>query len=256
MNIMQKVFGSTPPVQPAQPAQPTMQVPPGTAIPPGGGQSSGDLGATAANGVIPPEAAPLDQFKDLWKDAPIDPAVAPVDTSIFGKVNGDDLMKAASSLDFTKTISPEILAAAKAGGEEGIAALMKAINSTAQFTYAQSAAATTKLIEQAIAKHTTQLQAGLPKALRQHATDDLIKGDPMLSHPAAKPVLDGIVAQLQVKFPDATPAQLKDQAEQYLVAFSQHTRAKTDPQNDKVSSVKDEDWTEFFNDGPSTGMRL
>lgn len=249
MSVMQLIFGKQSPAE--QQAATTPANPP-TALPPGAGATQPDTSNTAGNGVLPPgttEAAttPLDQYADLWKDKPTDPNAPPVDPSIFGKVNSQELIDVASKMDFTKLVTPELLAKAKEGGEEGVKALLAVMNSVSQYTYAQNANATTLLIEQAIAKHTEKLTAQLPAALRQHATDDLIKGDPVLGHAASKPIIDGIMQKLASSHPNDTPAQLKERAEGYLIAFSQQVLNRNNSGNDPQKSREEVDWEAYFN---------
>jgi len=183
----------------------------------------------AANGIVPPDAdtstpnpnAGLDSFVDLWKNAPVDPNAPVDDGTVFGKVNGDDLLKAASQMDFTKSVSPELQARIAAGGADGVAASMEAMALVSRQTYAQASFATTKLIEQAIAKNNAKLESKLPSALRNHSTDTLIKENPVLSHPAAAPMVAGLISQFQTKYPDASPAEIKQHAEAYFTQFAQ-----------------------------------
>lgn len=248
MSVMELIFGKNSQATPAA----SIPAPAPTALPPGAGATQPDTSNTATNGVLPPgttaeATAPLDKYKELWEDKPADPNAPPVDHSIFGKVNSQELLDVASKMDFTKLITPELLAKAKEGGEEGVKALLAAMNSVGQFTYAQNANATTLLIEQAIAKHTEKLTAQLPAALRQHATDDLIKGDPVLGHAASKPIIDGIVQKLAVSHPNDTPAQLKERAEEYLLAFSQQVLSKQSGESDSKVSRDEVDWEAWFN---------
>jgi len=191
--------------------------------------TSPDSATAAANGVIPPGTdtsttnpnAGLDSFVDLWKNAPVDPNAPVDDGTVFGKVDGNELLKAASSMDFTKVITPELQARIAAGGEDGVKANMEAMALVSRQTYAQASFATTKLIEQAIAKNNAKLESKLPSALRNHNTESLIKENTVLSHPAAAPMVAGLVSQFQTKYPDASPAEIKQHAEAYFTQFAE-----------------------------------
>lgn len=243
--IFNKMFGSGAKHQ--QTPGVAVQVP-GAPVNPAIPITSPDSATAAANGVIPPgtDTAPpnpnagLDSFVDLWKNAPVDPNAPVDDGTVFGKVNGDDLMKAASNMDFTKSVSPELQARIAAGGEDGVKASMEAMSLVSRQTYAQASFATTKLIEQAIAKNNVRLESKLPSALRNHNTESLIKENPVLSHPAAAPMVAGLVSQFQTKYPDASPAEIKAHAEAYFTQFAgsliQSQQAATKPGN------TDTDW--------------
>ena len=243
--IFNKMFGSEAKHQPTPGV--TVQAPGATgnpAIP----ITSPDSTTAAANGVIPPGTdttppnpnAGLDSFVDLWKNAPVDPNAPVDDGTVFGKVNGDDLRKAASGMDFTRSVPVELQARIAAGGEDGVKASMEAMAHVSRETYAQASYATTKLIEQAIAKNNAKLESKLPSALRNHNTESLIKENPVLSHPAAAPMVAGLVNQFQTKYPDASPAEIKAHAEAYFTQFAgslmQSQQAATNPSN------TDTDW--------------
>lgn len=247
--IFNKMFGSEAKHQ--QTPGVAVQVP-GAPVNPAIPITSPDSATAAANGVIPPgtDTAPpnpnagLDSFVDLWKNAPVDPNAPVDDGTVFGKVNGDDLMKAASNMDFTKSVSPELQARIAAGGEDGVKASMEAMSLVSRQTYAQASFATTKLIEQAIAKNNVRLESKLPSALRNHNTESLIKENPVLSHPAAAPMVAGLVSQFQTKYPDASPAEIKAHAEAYFTQFAgsliQSQQAATKPGN------TDTDWDKWI----------
>jgi len=221
---------------------------PGAPVNPAIPITSPDSATAAANGIVPPgtntEApspnAGLDSFVDLWKNAPVDPNAPIDDGTVFGKVNGDDLRKAASNMDFTKSVPAELQARIAAGGEDGVKASMEAMAHVSRETYAQASFATTKLIEQAIAKNNARLESKLPSALRSHNTESLIKENAVLSHPAAAPMVAGLVSQFQTKYPDASPAEIKAHAEAYFTQFAQSmlnsNQAATNP------TEADTDW--------------
>lgn len=208
--------------------------------------SDPQLPNTAPNGAIPEQkkdAAPLDEFADLWKNEPTDPNAAPVDNSVFGKVNTEELMKAAGNIDFTKVITPDMMQAIQAGGEEGTKALIQAVNKTQQLGYAQSTHATTILIEQAIAKTKESFLAELPKHIRDKNTSELVKETPAFAHPAAQPLVEALVGRLQVKYPNATSRELTDMANKYVQGFANSVTPK--PEVAKVPAS--EDWSAFLN---------
>lgn len=221
---------------------------PGAPVNPAIPITSPDSATAAANGVVPPGTntevpnpnAGLDSFVDLWKNAPVDPNAPVDDGTVFGKVNGDDLRKAASNMDFTKSVPVELQARIAAGGEDGVKASMEAMAHVSRETYAQASFATTKLIEQAIAKNNAKLESKLPSALRNHNTESLIKENPVLSHPAAAPMVAGLVSQFQTKYPDASPAEIKAHAEAYFTQFAgslmQSQQSATNP------TEADTDW--------------
>lgn len=245
MSILSSIFGGGNSSQPA-PVNPVPQ--PGN-IPEGTTSSAPQLPNTAPNGAVPKQeenktTAPLDEFKDLWKNDATDPAKQnPANSDIFQNVNPDDLMKAASQIDFTKVVTPEIIQAIQAGGEEGTKALLQALNKTQQLGYAQSAHATTVLINKALKDARESFMSELPKHIRDRNASDLIKETPAYSHPAAAPLVESLVKQMQIKYPDASPKELTDMANKYVTQFAD--AMKPNQKQSETTSTK-EDWDSFL----------
>lgn len=219
----------------------------GQPIPPNAGATAPETTGTAANGAIPPEGgAPLDKYTQLWETDPNVTKPNPSDATVFGEVKGEDLLAAANGIDFTKAITPDILEKIKAGGDAGVQATLEAINKVTQLNYAQSAHTTTKLIEQAISKARDQFTASLPEHIRAQSTDALIRENSALSHPAAAPLVNGLVQQLRTKYPNASPAELTKQAEDYFLEFSR-TLTSNQPTATTTNKKDSMDWEAFFN---------
>ena len=252
MSLMDTIFGpANVTAQSVSSNQPANQpvVPVGTQIPPEGGKPAAATPGTAPNGVIPPNtatetkpAAPLDGFADLWKTVENKNLE---DSRIFGDMDGNKLLEASKAHNFTKDITPEELAAIAAGGEGAQAAMLQIINKAQQRGHATSAHTTALLIEKAIEKASERFAASIPKHIRNHNTNSLIQDNPAFSHPAAKPMIDGLVNQLQVSYPDASPTQLQDMAKQFLTGFAkQITDGTTAQVETKVPAG--EDWETYF----------
>lgn len=179
-----------------------------------------------ANGGIPkietpaPPPAPMSDYKDLF--APVDPKNAPQTGPVALNLDPAKLSQMAGQLDFTKSITPELLAKINAGGPEAMTAMLSAMNVVGQQAFTQAVAANTKIAESAIAATHTQLGAQIPGMVREHAvTAALRENNPMFSNPATQPILEMIGKQFIAKFPEATPAQIQENAKKYLVEYIQ-----------------------------------
>jgi hypothetical protein len=210
---------------------------------------------TAANGVVPdgasnePAKPPIDEFKDLWQPPAVDPN-APKDTNIFN-VDPKKLMEAAGKIDFSKVVKPEIMARVVAGGEDGAKAMMEAMNVVTQQVYAQSSFATTKIVEQAVAKATEQFTAKIPDLVKQQQLrDSTLTENPALSHPAAQPVVQAIQTQLQLKYPNATAAELRSMTSKYFDGLLEAANAPKTAAAAEVAATKkaatETDWSTFL----------
>lgn len=253
MSIFSSIFGSNNPAA-AAPAAQAGAGQPGN-IPPNPSQVPATSGATAPNGTVPAgtpapaaaeNASPLDQFKDIWQ-----PAENATEPQPLINVDPKSLAEAAKKTDFAKMITPEQLQAIGQGGEAATAAFVQAMNQVAQGVYAQSAFATTKIVEQAVSKAREQFQAEIPAHVKKlNVSESLRNENPAFSHPAASPILGAIEAQLTQKHPNASAAELSNMAKQYLEQFANvvtapQKAAEADAAN-KKASAGETDWSNFL----------
>ena len=209
---------------------------------------------TDANGLIPaegvntPSANPLDAHKNLW-DTPTNAdgtPIVPASTELF-TVDAKQLQEAAGKIDFGKSIKPEQLAAITAGGEGATKALVEIINSTSQQVYAQSAYATTKIVEDGIKRSSEASEKMLAEKIKGlNLSESLVQENPAFSHPAAAPILSGIQTQIALKFPNASAAELKQMALEYLGNFATAIQAPGKAKAVSKSASKEMDWSAFI----------
>lgn len=251
MSVFSNMFGSQAPVAPATPGVQAPANTPGS-IPPTAPNTGAVAPSTAPNGVIPvapkPDATPLDQFADLWKNEPTDPN-APQSAGIFGNVDPKKFMEAAGKIDFTKVVTPEQLQQITAGGEDAMKAFASALNSVAQTTYAQSAFAATKITEQAVNRARDSFLAELPQHIKkQVAGDSLRKENPVFSNPAVAPIISALESQLAVKYPQASSNELTEMAKKYVEALGTSFGPKPQSPQDTsgIKGSKDFDWDAYL----------
>lgn len=209
---------------------------------------------TAPNGMVPPSApaatttepTALDQFTDLWKNPDTSGQAKPA--GIFGEVDPKKFMEAAGKIDFTKVVTPEQLQAISTGGEGAVQAFASALNSVAQTTYAQSAFASTKIVEQAMARAKENFLSELPTHIRKQTVSESLKAEnPVFSNPAVQPIISALEAQLSVKFPHASAGELTSMAKQYVEALGTSFSPKPTSTNTGKPGAKEEtDWSSFL----------
>lgn len=263
MSVLQKIFGSfnTPVVntqqgqtQPQNNMQQQAQGTPGN-IPP-----VNNMPASVNNPTVPANNDPvvasntntntnpapegLDKFADMW-NIPADQLPKPPE-SPFAGVTPEAIQTIAGKTDFSKVVTPEMMTAISAGGEQAAAAMITALNAVAQNTYATSAQASMKLIDAALAKQREQFTSELPNLIQQQTvTNSLRTQNPIFKHPAAAPMLDMFAKQLQLKNPTADAATIQAQAQEFLISFAN----AANPQKQEASSnsaVDKTDWSDFF----------
>lgn len=189
-------------------------------------------------------AAPegLDKFNDLWKPAE-SPAADQNNTGF--NVDPKQLMAAAQKIDFTKVIQPAQLQAIAQGGDAAVQAFAGALNQVAQTVYAQSAHATSKIVEQAISRSQDTMRNEMPQQIKRLNVSETLRADnPALSHPAAAPILGALEQQITMKFPNASSAEISRMATDYLSSFAgalQKPQAPVQQQNSKET-----DWSSYL----------
>lgn len=204
--------------------------------------------SNATNPTVPvdqsnsPEAQ-LEAFKDLWKqDAN---AAAPM--SPLGTLNQKGIQEAAGKLDFTRVIPKEALSKIAAGGEEAQAAFAQSLNSVAQAVFANSTTANAKIVEAALDNQRKQFMSELPQMLKQHGLGEaLATQNPLLSHPAAQPMVEAIKNQMVQKFPNASQPELMQMVGQYMDQMAGLFKPKTEGEATKAQAAAGEDWTKFL----------
>lgn len=241
---MQSIFGNLP----AAPAQPT----PGN-IPNFAASTSQSVAntATAANGTIPsttptsPDGKPAssgDKFGDLWN---IDINANSQGQPLFN-VDPNKLYEAAKLQDFRQVVSPEQMQLIAAGGQEAVAAMVDMVNAMSQRSYAQSVLAATKLIDGALDKSNFAKADQLETRLRDvQFKQSLRETNPVFSDPAFAPFVETAQQQFQRKFPDASAAQLKSMAEEYLQSFADKFTAPQRAQQ-QARTTSNQDWSAFL----------
>lgn len=250
---MNKIFGSPSPAPAPAPAPAAAPSPAG--IPPNYQAASPASATTDANGMFPPNAdgqppadgtaiSPLDEFTNLWQnDAKSDDAPP---TGLLGDLDPKQFVDASKKVNFARAVSQEDLAAIQAGGEGAVRALGSALNTVTQAVYAQSALASSKLIEQATSKLEERILANLPDQVRRNLLDNsMVEDNAAYSHPAAAPLVQLVQNQLATKHPNATPSQLKKMAQQYFnnsLSAITGDKSKNEPTSNKPNT--ETDWGE------------
>ncbi len=245
MSIMSRIFGTlnTQPTQQQQASPGNMPAVPALIANPTNPTAPLDTPTLASNtATITPTG--LDAYSDMWKVAEGEGPKQP--ESPFAGVTQEQIAAIASKQDFSKVVTPEMMAAISAGGEGAVAATLQAMNVMAQKGHAESATATMRLIDVALAKQREEFTASLPSLVRnQNLSESLRTKNPIFNHPAAAPMLDMFKNQLQLKNPTASQEELQAKAEQFLVDFANTANPKK-PNKTEIAANKQDDWSDFI----------
>lgn len=228
------------PPAPATPGQ--MPVVPVVAAVPGSGDSP--VPPVPAPGT--PAAAdksPMDAFSDLWKNAGTGSAAAPAPMFNLDPVK---MLEAAKTIPFTNAVTPEQMAAISKGGPEATQALQDVMQTVAATTMMQSAITTGNMVETAVKKATADLRKEIPGMVKgQNLRESVATENPALSHPATQPFVNLLQSQMQVKFPNATAAELRGMVSQYFDGLAGIIKPPAAlKNNDAVTGGND--WSKFL----------
>lgn len=245
MSVMDKIFGAFKPAEPAAQPQQQQQVLPGNMPAQDNNPAMANNPTVPASSMQDPQqpVSPLDEFKDLWQNDPN--AKPPVKEPLFN-VDPAKLQAAAKNNDFTKVITPEMMQAIAAGGEGAVAATLAAMNSMSQKSFADSAMATTKIVEQALEKQQKKFEEMMPSLIKnQNLSENLRNSNPIFNHPAAAPILDMFKNQVAQKFPNATAAEQQEMAMKYVKSFAEAANPAA-PSAQQQAAASETDWTTFL----------
>jgi len=226
-------------------------------------QSDGSTKAFPSTVENKGEADPLAGYKDLWlpntvkgpdgKDT-ISNIVPPTLTPAMN-VDANKIMEAARTIDFTKVIKAETLDKASKGDAGSLAEI---VNSIGQAAYGQGVLAATGIVQQAMTLQEQNFnQRVMPDILRKHTIRTTIAANPMSDNPAIAPLLSSIEQQLTVKYPTASPSEIKRHAETYLGGLAEEivrgnggtvvTKDEMDnASSNMVNRGKETDWERYF----------
>lgn len=196
---------------------------------------------TAPNGVVPEMKTPLDAFQDLWNTQSNNSSAG---SAVLPALDPADVQKAMSKADFGSFIPQEHLTTLAGADENTQQAFAKAINAVAQQVMVQSTMVSNKLAQDAVTKMRESINGSIPSMVRQHAVADHTKTtNPLFSNPAVKPVVEATQTQLLAKFPNATPAEITQMTQDYILAMGK----AFSPTVASSKSPDDLDWSQFLN---------
>ena len=231
------------PQNPAAPGAPTMPAPTGVQNP------NQPLPGTAGGANTPPNIVPgdpsnptgapqtpedplsgLKPFADIWAPVKVDPNNPDPNPYPFANLDPAKVMESASKLDFSKAVTPELMAQVAAGGQEAVAALASIVNNLGRNVSGQQIIATNKMLETALEAQRKAFEAQIPSLVRQHAVKDaLATQHPAMSDPALEPMVAALRTQYINKNPTATAAQISGAINDYFNTVGKVFAPKVEP---------------------------
>lgn len=211
----------------------------------------GTAGPVTVTTATEGDANPFDKFADLWQTDPKAKPAARLNPKF--EIDPAKIMDAVKGQNFSAAINKEALAKAAAGGDAE--ALAQVINEAVQAGVGIATTASMKNLETALAAQSDQFfKEVLPEQLRKHSISTTVQADnPAYSNPALQPMIKALEAQLAIKHPTATPAEITQFTKDYMLGASKEILAGTGMQIVETASTEaaktakePQDWASYF----------
>lgn len=191
-------------------------------------------------GTDPAGENPLDVYAKMFENASKNSEVAAPDFSLDPKVLGEVSRK----MDFTKGVNPETLQKATTGD---VSALMDIIKTVGQNSYRAAIEHSTALTDTHLKTRgefeSKRLEAGVNKKL----TESALSNAPNYNHPVVKAELNRIAGQFAAANPDASPQQVAEAAQKYLMDLHSALNPSAGKPGSKEPKGEEEmDWTKYL----------
>lgn len=247
MSIMDAIFGNRTPAPAPAPAPGPAPAPIPNPAPaanqniPGVDPNNPTLPAGHGTPANPNPQDPFKDFDGIWQ---IDPTKLDETKPFFATVNPADVMASAAKANFMQ-MTPEQKAAIEAGGPQAFGAMQQILNKAVQTVYGQSALATGKMIDNALAAFREQSNKQLPTLINKHQTTQLLAAEnPLFTNPNLAPMVEGLKTQFLAKYPTATAEEIKQQVVQYMNTIG--AQFAPAPVQTGPKPPAETDWSKFF----------
>jgi hypothetical protein len=182
------------------------------------------------------ETNPLDAYKNLQDNGDDADESAPSFS-----IDDEALSGVAGKLNFIKDINPELVQKATSGDAGALVAL---INATAQQSYRAALKHVTTLTDTHLAQRETFNQKAIKSGVRENLIQQEISTIPNASHPVVQQEIARIARDFAKRSPEATPAQIKEQAIRYFNEVHNAMSGQSESAPKKASEVTD--WESFL----------
>lgn len=182
------------------------------------------------------ETNPLDAYKNLQDNGDDADESAPSFS-----IDDEALSGVAGKLNFIKDINPELVQKATSGDANALVAL---INATAQQSYRAALKHVTTLTDTHLAQRETFNQKAIKSGVRENLIQQEISTIPNASHPVVQQEIARIARDFAKRSPEATPAQIKEQAIRYFNEVHNAMSGQSESAPKKASEVTD--WESFL----------
>lgn len=194
--------------------------------------------------------SPLDKFNGFWQTAtnadgspvaaPVDPMATPIFTLDPVKVTAS-----AAKLNFTSGIDQS--AVTEAFGDKA-PLLMDMLNTVGRQAFVAGTLNTGSMVEHGVKSNNNRFTSTLPKHIKEVQLSQTETTNPVLSHPAAAPLVSALKTMAFAKNPNMSPAEVTSQVEALLVGLGTAMADATPEAKQKVAAANagETDWSTFL----------
>lgn len=198
------------------------------------------------------QGSQLDGFKDIFK-LPVDDKGQPVQQPdpfaqpVLPNFDPAKLKEAASKMNFAAGITTEQLTQAM----QDPAKLLGLLNSVAQNGFTAALQATTGIVETSFQTNNQRFEQALPDRIRQTQIKQAQSKHPVLSHPAAAPMVAAMKSQIALTNPHLPPDRVAEMAENYFITFAGEINSTNQQQQlaNKKPDPTQVDWNALLTPG-------
>lgn len=201
---------------------------------PAQGAPAAPQGQMPGSSQTPPN--PLDAYAKIFepaKDAPETPPTFSIDPKTLNDVSG--------SLDFTKSVNPELMQKAMTGDAQSMIQMMNMVGQQAyQAALSHSSSLTDRFVGARSEFDKKQIGSGVKKELTSQALSSI----PNYSHPVVRNQLNMLAGQIAAANPEYAPEQVAQTAQKML----QDLASAISPQQQQEDSQqsKETDWVSYL----------
>ena len=206
-------------------------------------QNLGDSAKTTdENGKIIEQSGtpmnPLDAYSKMFENAGKSSEIQAPSFKLDPKVLGE----VSASMDFTKSVPPELMEKALAGDTKALLSAMQAVGRNA---YSASLEHATSLTEKHLSQRAEYETQRLNSGVRQQLTSNELSSAPNYDHPVVKAELNRVANQFAAANPDASPQEIAQAAQKYIADLS--SALNPDAKVDATKAASGEvDWTKYL----------
>jgi len=188
--------------------------------------------------------SPLADFGKLWNnDNENSEGQNTGSLSSLININPQTIQEQVSKMDFSSAVSPEMLSQISEGGEAAQQAFAKALNSVAQQTFGQSMIANATLMQKVLEQADGSFNTRIDSRLRDsQVSQQLSETNPVMSNPAAQPLVQMVHSQLSKQYPNASTKELTEMASKYFDGLADSITAPKRQQEEQQRRGSEMDW--------------